>query len=383
MNNDHDFGEKVRPTEGPLHVLVLYGTRPEAIKMAPVIAALRRRPDRFRVTVCNTGQHREMVDDVQELFGLAADFDLASMSPGQGLNQLGARILFGLDRVLADVTPQWVLVQGDTTSAMAAALAAFHRRIPVGHVEAGLRTFDLQRPFPEEANRRIIDTLAELLFVPTDAAQRQLLAEGVASTRVHLTGNTVVDALQAIAARIPAEPAVEEVLVTIHRRENFGAPLRGIFRALRRLAESFPAVYWIYLVHPNPAVGRPAVKLLAGLDNLLLTAPLGYLEFVRRLRRCRFVLTDSGGIQEEAPTFAKPVLVLRDRTERPEGIDAGVAKLVGTSEEAIYREARVLLVDAEARRRMSLPVSPYGDGHAAERIASALTGECYPPLEPV
>jgi UDP-N-acetylglucosamine 2-epimerase len=376
------------PADSPLRVLVVYGTRPEAIKMAPVVRALRRRPERFEVSVCATAQHRDMLDPVQELFDLRPDHDLDLMRPDQALNDLAARALAALGPLLAALRPAWLLVQGDTTTAAIAALAAFHLGLRVGHVEAGLRTGDLAAPFPEEANRRIVDSLASALFAPTAHAARQLLASGGDPARIFVTGNTGIDALHWISERLPAEPAAAEaeageVLVTVHRRESFGAPLAGIFRALRELAGRFPALRWTYPVHRNPNVAGPAEELLGGLPNLELCAPLGYEELVRRLRRARLVLTDSGGIQEEAPSFGTPVLVLRDKTERPEGIEAGVARLVGTAPERIVAEAARLLTDPAARRAMTGAANPYGDGRAAERIAAILAGEPFEPFAPV
>jgi UDP-N-acetylglucosamine 2-epimerase (non-hydrolysing) len=371
------------PKVQPLAILAVYGTRPEAIKMAPVIAALRRRPESFGVTVCTTGQHRELLDQVQDLFELVPDLDLRLMQHDQTLNGLASAALAALDEVLVSLRPDWLLVQGDTTTAMTAALAAFHRGIRVGHVEAGLRTGDLQRPFPEEANRRVIDCVADALFAPTEHSQRALLAEGCAPERIHVVGNTVIDALQAISGGCGKEELDgTEVLVTVHRRESFGAPLRGIFSALRRLAEGFPHVRWIYPVHRNPNVRGPAFEILSGLPNLELTEPLNYRDLVRRLVRCRFVLTDSGGLQEEAPTFGKPVLVLRETTERPEGVAAGVARQVGTDPERIFAEASRLLTSPEAYLEMARAVNPYGDGHAAERIAAVLEGAPWTPFEP-
>jgi UDP-N-acetylglucosamine 2-epimerase (non-hydrolysing) len=267
---------------------------------------------------------------------------------------------------------------------MAAALAAFHRRVRVGHVEAGLRTGDLQRPFPEEANRRIVDLLADALFAPTSRACDTLLAEGCDPARVHVVGNTVIDALKTISGELsdPHESGRTEVLVTVHRRESFGAPLIEIFSALRRLAESFPDVDWIYPVHRNPNVQGPAHEILGGLPNLQLHEPFDYRELVRRLMRCRFALTDSGGIQEEAPTFGKPVLVLRETTERPEGVEAGVARLVGADQETIFAEASRLLTSETAYLAMARAGNPYGDGHAGERIAAILAGEPWTPFTP-
>jgi len=369
----------------PLAILAVYGTRPEAIKMAPVIEALRRRPAVFSVRVCTTGQHREMLDQVQEIFGLVPDLDLSLMRHDQTLNGLAAGALAAMDEVLAQSAPDWLLVQGDTTTAMTAALAAFHRGVRVGHVEAGLRTGDLRHPFPEEANRRVIDLLADALFAPTERAAAALRAEGCDERRIHVVGNTVVDALERLACG-PAAAAAEgnrpEVLITVHRRESFGAPLRGIFTALRRLAESFPDVLWIYPVHRNPNVQGPAFEILGGLPNLELREPLDYRQLVGLLARCRFVLTDSGGIQEEAPAFGKPVLVLRETTERPEGVDAGVARLTGTDPERIFAEASRLLDSRQAYLEMAKAVNPYGDGRAAERIAAVLAGEAWEPFRP-
>jgi len=372
-------------SEAPLHVLVLYGTRPEAIKLAPVIRALGGRPDRFRLTVATTGQHREMLDQVQELFSLTPDVDLDLMRPDQGLNELAARAFAALDPVLVALRPDWLLVQGDTTSAAVGALAAFNRRIRVGHVEAGLRTGDLDHPFPEEANRRIIDVVAAALFAPTALARDRLLAEMVPPERVHATGNTVVDALREIAASLPSppadHPAGDEILVTVHRRESFGEPIRRIFAALGDLAERFPDLRFIYPVHKNPNVRGPAWEILGHLANVELAEPFDYRQLVLHLARCRLVLTDSGGIQEEAPTFGKPVLVLRETTERPEGVHAGVARLLGSDRERIVAETSRLLTDPDAYNTMARIANPYGDGRAAERIVAVLAGERWEPFE--
>jgi UDP-N-acetylglucosamine 2-epimerase (non-hydrolysing) len=362
-------------------ILVVYGTRPEAIKMAPVVEALRRHPEELEVAVCTTGQHREMLDQVQDLFGFEADLDLDLMRPNQSLNALAARAFKALDRVLEKQAPEWVLVQGDTTTAMVTAMAAFHRGVRVGHVEAGLRTGDLGRPFPEEANRRFIDVLADALFAPTRHAWLRLRAEGVAEEKLFLTGNTVVDALMRVARIVGDVRSADQVLVTVHRRESFGVPLREIFAALRELATAFPATRWVYPVHRNPNVAKPARELLADLPNLDLHDPFDYLELVRQLRASRLVLTDSGGIQEEAPVFGKPVLVLRETTERPEGVAAGVAKLVGVSRQRIVAETRRLLTDPDSYERMARAVNPYGDGRAAERIATILCGRQVEPFQ--
>ncbi|MGH9380109.1 MAG: non-hydrolyzing UDP-N-acetylglucosamine 2-epimerase [Thermoanaerobaculia bacterium] len=361
-------------------VLVVYGTRPEAIKMAPVVAALRARGEHFETVVCTTAQHREMVDQVEELFALAPDIDLDLMEPEQRLNDLTSRAVAAIDGVLDRARPDWLLVQGDTTTALAASLAAFHARVRIGHVEAGLRTGDLGRPFPEEANRRLIDVVADVLFAPTARARDTLLSEGIDAGRVFLTGNTVVDALRSVAASLGEVRREDEVLVTVHRRESFGRPIRGIFAAVAELAGRFPRLRWVYPVHPNPQVREPAREMLSGLPNVELHDPLDYRELVRRLMRARLVLTDSGGIQEEAPTFATPVLVLREKTERPEGVDAGVARLVGVDREAIVTAATELLTDPAAHAAMAAAANPYGDGRAAERIAAILAGDSWESL---
>lgn len=365
-----------------VRLLIVYGTRPEAIKLAPVVRALARRAGACEVTLCATAQQRDLTDQTHRALQLSPDIDLDLMQPGQSLNALAARTFTALDRVLVERAPDWLIVQGDTTTAMVAGLAAFHRGVRVGHVEAGLRTGDLARPFPEEMNRRVVDLVAAAHFVPTARAAASLAAEGVPADRIFLTGNTVVDALRAIAAELPppnGAPA-DEVLVTVHRRESFGTPIRSIFQAVAELAERYPAVQWICPVHPNPEAGGPARDLLGQVQNVRLLPPLDYSDLVDHLRRCRFVMTDSGGIQEEAPTFGTPVLVLRETTERPEGVWAGVARLVGVDRGRIVAEAQRLLDDPEARARMSAPGNPYGDGAAAERIVAILTGQPWTPF---
>jgi UDP-N-acetylglucosamine 2-epimerase (non-hydrolysing) len=362
-----------------MKLLVVVGTRPEAIKMAPVIRRLRREAS-AQVVVCATAQHREMLDQVFSLFGISPEIDLDLMRPDQTPNALAARVLSGLDDVLARETPDWLLVQGDTTTAMASALAAFHRRVRVGHVEAGLRTGDFQHPFPEEMNRRVVDLVSAANFVPTRRAQRALEGEEVPAEKIFLTGNTVVDALQEIASREGDVGEEDLVLITAHRRESFGEPLRRVVTAIGRLAGRFPRTRFVHVVHPNPNV-RNVVYENAKLANVTLVEPLDYLALVRLMRRSRLILTDSGGIQEEAPTFGKPVLVLREKTERPEGVEAGLARLVGTDEERIVGEAGALLEDGAARRRMS-GANPYGDGHAADRIAAILMGRPFQPFAP-
>jgi UDP-N-acetylglucosamine 2-epimerase (non-hydrolysing) len=303
------------------------------------------------------------------------------MRPDQTMNALSSRVFAALDPVLANEKPDWLLVQGDTTTAMCASLAAFHRRVRVGHVEAGLRTGDFQHPFPEEMNRRVVDLVADALFVPTRRAAAALTAERVSAERVFLTGNTVVDALLAIAARDGAAAEENLVLITAHRRESFGEPLERVVRAIGRLARAFPETRFVHVLHPNPNVA-PVVRRNTGIPNVSVIEPLDYLELVRLMRRARLILTDSGGIQEEAPTFGKPVLVLREKTERPEGVEAGLAALVGTDEERIVARASELLSDAAARGRMTGRGNPYGDGHAAERIAAVLAGRPFEPFVP-
>jgi UDP-N-acetylglucosamine 2-epimerase (non-hydrolysing) len=362
-----------------MKLLVVVGTRPEAIKMAPVIRALQREPG-ARVVVCATAQHREMLDQALAPFGIAPDIDLDLMRPDQTPNALTARVFAAMDPVLEREAPDWLLVQGDTTTAMASAIAAFHRRVRVGHVEAGLRTGDFQHPFPEEMNRRVVDLVSDANFVPTRRAARALASEGVPAAKIHLTGNTVVDALAEIAGRDGDCAEEDLVLITAHRRESFGQPLERVVRAIGRLAGRFPATRFVHVTHPNPNV-KAVVQRNAGLPNVTLVEPLDYLELVRVMRRARLILTDSGGIQEEAPTFGKPVLVLREKTERPEGVEAGLARLVGTDEERIVSEAAALLSDGAARRQMS-GANPYGDGRAAERIAAILAGRPFEPFDP-
>jgi UDP-N-acetylglucosamine 2-epimerase (non-hydrolysing) len=357
----------------PQRVLVVVGTRPEAIKLAPVVRRLRQEPLQFDVRLCTTAQHREMLDQALEAFRLTADIDLDLMRPDQSLSEIAGRAFLALDPLLVQLRPEWLLVQGDTTTAMSAALAAFHRFTRVGHVEAGLRTGDFRAPFPEEMNRRVVDLVSDAFFAPTPRAVAALRAEGVSASRIHLTGNTVVDALLEVAALDGELKPEDLVLITVHRRESFGEPMAAVLRAIARLARAFPATRFLHLVHPNPNV----IEALRGREtpaNLEFSPPLDYTSLVRRMRQCRLILTDSGGIQEEAPTFGKPVLVLREKTERPEGVEAGLALLVGTNEDKIFAEASRLLTDVTAYRSMSEGGNPYGDGHAAERIADVLAG---------
>lgn len=357
-------------------ILCVIGTRPEAIKMAPVILALKKEPW-ANVRVLATAQHRYMLDQVNEFFGIDPDIDLNIMRPNQALTTLTARLLLELDDVLQAERPDAVLVQGDTTTVMTVALACFYHRIPIGHVEAGLRTWDMQNPFPEEANRVIAGKLARWHFAPTEGSRQNLLKEGVPDSEIIVTGNTVIDALLMTASKdlelaVTLDPTKRLVLVTSHRRENFGEPFRNICRALRTLAENNPEVQFLYPVHPNPNVKDVAHEFLAGLQNVTLCEPLDYAPFIAAMKRAYIILTDSGGVQEEAPALGKPVLVLRDETERPEAVEQGVVKLVGPNYERIVEEAQRLLDDETAYKAMARGVSPYGDGHAAERIVKTL-----------
>jgi UDP-N-acetylglucosamine 2-epimerase (non-hydrolysing) len=348
--------------------------------MAPVIRALRAADPPLTVRLCATAQHRDLLDPLLDLFALTPDHDLDLMRPGQTLHELTAALFLGLGEVMQAERPDWVLVQGDTTSAMVGAICGFYAGAKIGHIEAGLRTGDLAEPFPEEMNRSVIGRVATLHFAPTERARANLLVEGVDPARVLVTGNTAIDALhwalaQPLPARLPFALAPDErtILVTLHRRESFGAPLTGMCEALRQVAVAQgPRVSFICPVHPNPNVGPVIRRVLDDLPNVHLTAPLDYLTTVHLLARCYMVVTDSGGIQEEAPGLGKPVLVLRNTTERPEGIEAGAAVLVGTDRDRIVSAMTTLLSDDDAYRRMATAVSPYGDGHAAERIVAAL-----------
>jgi UDP-N-acetylglucosamine 2-epimerase (non-hydrolysing) len=361
------------------HILCIVGTRPEGIKMAPLIKALKREPW-ARVTVLATAQHRDLLDQVLSLFDIRPDVDLDIMRPNQTLSELTARLITALDNKFAELAPDVVLAQGDTTTVMTAALVAFYRRIAFGHVEAGLRTHDLDNPFPEEMNRVVAGHLARWHFVPTERSRQNLLREGIADTAVHVTGNTVIDALLEVAASdwpldIPLDPSKRLVLVTAHRRENFGEPFRAVCRAIRILVDRHEDIEVLYPVHPNPNVSATARELLGDHPRIRLCAPLDYAPFVEAQKRAYLILTDSGGVQEEAPALGKPVLVLRTETERPEAVDEGVVRLVGTDQARIVEEASRLLDDEEAYRAMARGVSPYGDGEASRRIVEVLRGE--------
>lgn len=364
-----------------IRVLSVFGTRPEAIKMAPVVRELQKYSNRIESRVCVTAQHREMLDQVLDIFGITPDIDLNLMQPGQTLPELTSRVILNITRVLEQEQPDCVLIQGDTTTVMATALAAFYQQIPVGHVEAGLRTRNRYSPFPEEINRRIADALTTFYFAPTQTAADALRYEGVAAGDIYVTGNTVIDALL-WTVRQPEPPEVTSlmaeldrrrlILVTAHRRENFGAPFEQICLGLRQLARRNPDVAIVYPVHLNPNVQAPVYRILDGEERVHLINPLSYLSFAHLMNGADVILTDSGGIQEEAPALGKPVLVMRRETERPEAIEAGTVKLIGPDAEAIIHETERLLYDEDAYRQMANAVSPYGDGHAAERIARIL-----------
>lgn len=367
-------------------VLVVFGTRPEAIKMAPVVFALRERTG-FEVGVCVTAQHRQMLDQVLELFAIEPDFDLNLMRAGQSLTAITSGILEGLGTVYDEYQPDIVLVHGDTTTTLGATLAAFYRRIPVGHVEAGLRTGDLLSPWPEEMNRRVTDAVASWFFAPTEESRANLLREGIEPERIVLTGNTVIDALMQVARRLEDDPVLRcsvtarfpfldpsrrLILVTGHRRESFGERFESFCHALRIVAESRPDVQIVYPVHLNPQVQAPVRAILNRVAGVHLIEPQDYLPFVLLMMRSHLIVTDSGGIQEEAPALGKPVLVTRDTTERPEAVAAGTARLVGTDTDRVVGTVLQLLDDAAEYRRMAHAHNPYGDGHASERIADTL-----------
>jgi len=364
--------------ERALKVLTVFGTRPEAIKMAPLIAELERHPGRIVNRNCLTGQHKDMVAPLIELFGIRVDHDLDLMRPNQTLEHITVTVLQEVGRILRSEGCDLLLVQGDTTTSMAAALAAFYAGVRVGHVEAGLRTFDKHQPYPEESNRRMIDAVADLYFAHTALARQHLLNEGVAAEAIELTGNTVIDALLDVAQRpfsfdgtpLAALPFDTRriVLVTAHRRESFGEPFENLCRGLRELALKYrDDIVLVYPVHRNPNVRQVVERVLAGLPNVLLTDPLDYLPLVHLMKRAHLVLTDSGGLQEEAPSLGKPVLVMRETTERQEGVEAGTVKLVGTDAATIVREASRLLDDPAAHAAMAQRVNPYGDGQASVR----------------
>ena len=378
--------------------MLVFGTRPEAIKMAPLVKEFQNHPDKFETIVCVTGQHRQMLDQVLEIFDIKPDFDLNIMKQGQDLYDVTARVLTGMRDVLKKVQPDVVLVHGDTTTSTAAALASFYQQIPVGHVEAGLRTHNIYSPWPEEMNRQITGRIATFNFAPTPLSKKHLLAEGVAEDKITVTGNTVIDALYMVVDKIKNNAELDKkledilkdagydgnrlangkklVLITGHRRENFGDGFISMCKAIKFLTEKYPDVDFVYPMHLNPNVRKPIHEVfgenLEGLGNMFFIEPLEYLSFVYLMEKANIVLTDSGGIQEEAPGLGKPVLVMRDTTERPEALDAGTVKLVGTDYDKIVNEVSALLDNKELYDTMSKAVNPYGDGHACERIINTL-----------
>jgi len=366
----------------PIKVLTVFGTRPEAIKLAPVIKEMGNYPNRICSLTVSTGQHRQMLDQVLDFFEIEPDFDLKIMAPNQKLSQVVMRSLVKLEEIIGEVSPDLLLIQGDTTTVFAASLAAYYKKVKVGHIEAGLRSGDKYQPFPEEINRRLADVLTDFYFAPTERSRNNLIKEGVDGENIYVTGNTVIDALLKVAERDfefehPVLSKIDfeskkVILVTAHRRESFGEPLRDICRALRELAERRRDLEIIFPVHLNPHVQNIAKEELFGLDNLHLIKPLDYITFVNLMKRCYFILTDSGGIQEEAPSLDKPILVMRDKTERPEAVDAGAAKLVGTQRKTIVREALRLVEDASGYESMARTENPFGDGMASKRIVEAI-----------
>lgn len=369
-----------------MKVLTVFGTRPEAIKMAPLVHALAGDAD-FEAKVCVTAQHREMLDQVLKLFEITPDYDLNIMKPGQDLTDITCRILEGLKSVFADFQPDVVLVHGDTATTMATSLAAFYHRIPVGHVEAGLRTGDLYSPWPEEANRKIAGHLAMYHFAPTENSRQNLLKESIPDSHIFVTGNSVIDALLWVRDKVMSDQYMMEklaanypfidsnkkmILVTGHRRESFGGGFERICHALAEIAKAHPDVQVVYPVHLNPNVSEPVKRILHDIDNIILISPQDYLPFVYLMNHAYLILTDSGGIQEEAPSLGKPVLVMRDTTERPEAVDAGTVRLVGTDTQKIVKEVNRLLTDDAEYHEMSRAHNPYGDGHACQRILAAL-----------
>lgn len=376
-------------------ILLVFGTRPEAIKMAPLVKKLQTMPDQFRIVVCVTGQHRQMLDQVLQLFEITPDYDLNIMQPNQDLYDITSRILLGMRDVLKEVQPDIVLVHGDTTTSTASALAAFYQQIPVGHVEAGLRTGNIYSPWPEEMNRLITGRIAAVHFSPTPLSRENLLKENVDDSKIVVTGNTVIDALQMVVERLNSDEQLAGevknkvlsmgydvdrlnegrrlVLITGHRRENFGEGFLNICHAIKNLSAKYPNVDFVYPMHLNPNVRKPVLEILGEkAENVFLIEPLDYLPFVYMMQHSTLILTDSGGVQEEAPGLGKPVLVMRDTTERPEAVEAGTVLLVGTNREKIEQGVSMLLDDADTYRRMSEAVNPYGDGKACNRIVDRL-----------
>ena len=363
----------------PIRVMTIFGTRPEAIKMAPLVLELKKRPEEFEAIVTVTAQHREMLDQVLEIFGITPDFDLNIMKKQQSLAQITTRALEGLDEVMKKTQPDIVLVHGDTSTTFVAGLAAFYNQIAVGHVEAGLRTWDKYSPYPEERNRQLTGVMADLHFSPTEKSKQNLLNENKPEEAISVTGNTAIDALKTTVDENYSHPILDEigdrrlVLMTAHRRENLGENMHQMFRAIKRLVETHGDIHVVYPVHLNPVVQETANEILGNDDRIQLIEPLDVVDFHNFAARSYLILTDSGGVQEEAPSLGVPVLVLRDTTERPEGIDAGTLKLAGTEEENIFQLANELLSDEDAHEKMAKASNPYGDGEASRRIADAIT----------
>ena len=361
-----------------IKVMSIFGTRPEAIKMAPLVKELERRKE-IESIVCVTAQHREMLDQVLNTFDIKPDYDLNIMKQGQSLADVTTRALVGLEEVIKDVKPDIVLVHGDTTTTFAGALAAFYNQVAIGHVEAGLRTYDKYSPFPEEMNRQCVDRMTDMYFAPTEISKNNLLKENIDESKIYITGNTAIDAMSTTVDENYTHPELDwinagerMILLTAHRRENLGEPMRHIFRAIKRVVDEFSDVKVIYPIHMNPKVREVANEVFGDADRVKLIEPLEVFDFHNFQNKSYIILTDSGGIQEEAPSLGKPVLVLRDTTERPEGIKAGTLKLVGTDEDVIYEETKKLLLDKKEYEKMSKASNPYGDGHASERIVNAI-----------
>ena len=361
-----------------IKVMSVFGTRPEAIKMAPLVKELEKR-DVIESIVCVTAQHREMLDQVLETFDIKPDYDLNIMKQGQTLADVTTRALGGLEKVILEVKPDIVLVHGDTTTTFAASLAAFYNQTAIGHVEAGLRTYDKYSPFPEEMNRQMVDCMTDMYFAPTEISKNNLLKQNIDEDKIYITGNTAIDAMKTTVEKNYNNEILnwigkdeKMILLTAHRRENLGEPMRHIFKAIRRIVDEFSYVKVIYPIHMNPKVREVANEVFNGCDKVKLIEPLEVFDFHNFQNQSYIILTDSGGIQEEAPSLGKPVLVLRDTTERPEGIEAGTLKLVGTDEEKIYQETKKLLTDKNEYEKMSKASNPYGDGHASERIVDAI-----------
>ena len=361
-----------------IKVMSIFGTRPEAIKMAPLVKELEKRKE-IESIVCVTAQHREMLDQVLNTFDIKPDYDLNIMKQGQSLADVTTRALVGLEEVIKDVKPDIVLVHGDTTTTFAGALAAFYNQVAIGHVEAGLRTYDKYSPYPEEMNRQMVDRLSDMYYAPTEISKNNLLKENIDESKIYITGNTAIDAMSTTVDENYTHPELDwinagerMILLTAHRRENLGEPMRHIFRAIKRVVDEFSDVKVIYPIHMNPKVREVANEVFGDADRVKLIEPLEVFDFHNFQNKSYIILTDSGGIQEEAPSLGKPVLVLRDTTERPEGIKAGTLKLVGTDEDVIYEETKKLLLDKKEYEKMSKASNPYGDGHASERIVDAI-----------